>query len=676
MPRTPDIGHDDVMNAAPHPAIREAAGLAGQGLFAEASALGLRGLAERDDPVLHALVGALLVRLGDFAASLSHLRTALDASPNDVTVRANLVEALLSTGGDIAALDLLDEERVAADRSLRLRRLRAHLLQNDGNMLGAVDSYSKLVEAEPGDWASFNNLGNALTALGRFDEAAQVLARAARLAPDSAPVQLNYANALLDAGRVDDSEAQLRAAAVAFPADPNPLTDLFALYKMSGREEESLATLREAVARDPASAPLQSDLGQECAWRNLYAEAEASFERALEINPQLSPTYVGLASLYERMNREGELPSLLDRAVDRGADDETRHYIRALILKRAGRFDEAFAAMEMVGDAVVAPRRFNLRGQLLERLGRSNEAFEAFAEMNRQWAEDPSQPRNRAAIYRDEVAAARALLSNEWRASWTDGDLAPLGRRTPAFLVGFPRSGTTLLDTLLMGHPDVEVLEEEPFLAEAERDLGGPEALAGLTAAQLDAARAAYFAKVEQVETLRPQSLIVDKHPLHLNKIPLIRRMFPDAPIILALRHPCDVLLSCFITNFRLNNAMANFLDLNDAARLYDSSFGYFTRGCELLDPPVHRIVYERMIEDPRAELEPLMRFLELDWHDELLDHRSTAIARGPISTASYSQVTEPIYKRAAGRWERYRAQLEPVLPLLEPWVRRFGYTL
>ncbi|WP_293943818.1 tetratricopeptide repeat-containing sulfotransferase family protein [Sphingomonas sp.] len=664
------------MNVATDSALREAAGLARQGRFAEACAIGARALGQHDDPVLHALVGALHLQLGQFADAVPHLEPAIAAQPGDNIVRGNLVEALIRVGREREALDHCDEAHAAVDPSLRLRRLRAHLTQAAGDMLAAVDSYSRIIATDPGDWASLNNLGNALSSLGRFEEATEVLARAARLVPDSPPIQLNYANALLDAGRFDECEAQLRAAAAAFPHDPYPLTDLFAFYKRLGHEEESIQALRAAVALDPGSAPLASDLGQECAWRNLYDEAEASFERALTIDPTLSPSYVGLASVYERTNRESQLQPLQQRAVAAGADAETGHFIHALILKRANKFEEALAELDQVGEAVIAARRFNLRGQLLERLGRSEEAFEAFAEMNRQWAEDPSQPRERAALYRDEVAHAEQLMTPAWVASWSKPVLPALDRPTPAFLVGFPRSGTTLLDTLLMGHGDMQVLEEEPFLGEAERDLGGPDALASLTADEIGAARDRYFEKIAGLIDLRPDSLIIDKHPLHLNKVPVIRRLFPDAKIILALRHPCDVLLSCFITNFRLNNAMVNFLDLDDAARLYDLTFRFFDRATAVLHPPVHTVVYERMVEDPRRELEPLVAFLGLEWRDALLNHRSTAIARGPVSTASYAQVTEPIYRRAAGRWTRYRRHLKPIFPVIRPWVEKFGYSL
>ncbi len=664
------------MKSMTHPETREVAALARQGRFAEACAIGTRTLTQRDDPVLHALVGALHLQLGQFSEAALHLETALAAKPDDNTVRANLVDALVGAGRETDALAFCGEIHAVSDKSSRLHRLRAHLTQGTGDLVAAIGSYSKIVAAEPNDWVSLNNLGNALSAVGRFEEATQVLARAAWLVPDSPPIQLNYANALLDAGRLEESEAQLKAAAAAFPQDPNPLTALYALYKRQGREDESIEALRGAVARDPDSAPLVSDLGQECAWRNMYEEAESSFERALSIDPNLSPSYVGLASVYERTNREAQLRPLQKRAVAVGTDEETQHFIQALILRRDGRFDEALTELDQVGEAVIAPRRFNLRGQLLERLGRSDAAFEAFAEMNRHWCEDPSQPLERAALYCDAVSHAEEMMTPDWVARWGDTRLPPLDRPTPAFLVGFPRSGTTLLDTMLMGHDNVQVLEEEPFLAEAEQELGGPDGLASATSSDLVTVRAAYLRKIADKVELRPNSLIIDKHPLHLNKLPIICRLFPDARIILALRHPCDVLLSCFITNFRLNNAMVSFLDLGSAARLYDLTFRFFEKANAVLQPPVHTVVYERMVEDPRRELESLIVFLGLEWRDELLDHRSTAIARGPVKTASYSQVTEPIYRRAAGRWMRYRRHLEPIFPVLRPWVEKFGYSL
>ena len=125
---------------------------------------------------------------------------------------------------------------------------------------------------------------------------------------------------------------------------------------------------------------------------------------------------------------------------------------------------------------------------------------------------------------------------------------------------------------------------------------------------------------------LKPENLLVDKNPLALNSVPFIRRLFPDARIILALRHPCDVILSCYVTNFRLNDGMANFVQLNPAAELYDISFSYFERVQALMPTPTHVVAYENVVGNQDGELRALFEFLGLDWHDAVLDHQSTAL--------------------------------------------------
>ena len=449
----------------------------------------------------------------------------------------------------------------------------------------------------------------------------------------------------------------------------------YGMYQKLGWEVDAYAAITEAARRAPQDAAIQSDLGQEASKHNDYAIAEQAFQNALSLDPAMGPTYVGLASLYERTNREVELDPLIERARSNSVDAPTICFIEALLLKRANSFDAAFAALEAAGDVIIPGRMFHLRGVLLDRLGRHDEAFAAFSAMNQYWLDDPSKPQDRALQFRNVIQRDLALSKPAWIRSWSPPPAAD-GRASPIFLVGFPRSGTTLLDTMLMRDPRVAVLEEEPFLAEMETSLGGPEAFAALDQAALQSGRDLYFELVAKTIDLSADTILVDKHPLHLNKVPVIKRAFPDARFVLALRHPCDVLLSCYLTNFRINNAMANFLDLEDAATMYDLTFRNWENARELFELPVGTVVYERLVEDTSRELRPLFDWLGLDWPGDDVDHRHAARARGLVTTASYAQVTEPIYQRAAGRWHRYAKQLEPMFHQLRPWAERFGYSL
>jgi hypothetical protein len=227
-----------------------------------------------------------------------------------------------------------------------------------------------------------------------------------------------------------------------------------------------------------------------------------------------------------------------------------------------------------------------------------------------------------------------------------------------------------------MGHPDVEVMEEQPVLARLRSEGCDFDQFVTMDETAVRAFQARYFELAGQFTPLRDGTLLIDKSPLHMQNLPQIVRLFPTAKIILALRHPADVVLSAFMAKFRANTSMANFLSLENAADFYDLSFSLWDKAREVFPVDVQTVRYEEMVADPEAALKPVVEWLGLDWDPVLLDHQRTARERGIITTASFDQVTQPIYRSSAGRWKKYRKQLEPILPTLEPWVRKLGYSL
>ena len=213
------------------------------------------------------------------------------------------------------------------------------------------------------------------------------------------------------------------------------------------------------------------------------------------------------------------------------------------------------------------------------------------------------------------------------------------------------------------------------MLGAAETVLGQVADLPNRSAAEFENAREAYFSELDRHADPNFDGLIVDKLPLNMLGLPVIHSLFPDARVIFAQRHPCDAALSGFLQSFTLNDAMACFLTIEDAADLYDVSMGVFSRARDLLAIATHTLVYENLVSEPEAALRPLLDFLGLEWRPELLDHRATAKSRGAIITPSYDQVTQPLSRTPSGRWRRYEKQLAPVLPVLLPWAERLGYT-
>ncbi|OAN66438.1 hypothetical protein A7X12_12280 [Sphingomonas sp. TDK1] len=621
--------------------------------------------------VVAGLLGALCCQTGDLQAGIRFLRTARRDAPADVGVAVNLLRALADAGAFDEAHALAKELDPRADSSGRLWRVRGYLAQRREDYAEAEACYEAVVAAFPDDAESWNNLGNARADRGDAASAVQALTRAAELST-AAPIRLNLAAALVQAGRADDAAAVLLRCARDFPHDAKPWAELAALARQQGRTTDAIAALEQAVGLDPENLELHLALASERFELWDADGAEAAIADILRLRPDHAEALIMKGLLLEHRNREDELPALLESARANQTDPGAEAFLKALSCRREKRFAEGLEALSRVPASVEPIRTAQFAGQFYEGLGAFDKAFESFQRMNDLLAADPSEPLLRAAATRAALAADDQLLTTSWVNTWDP--LPRVKTRRVAFLVGFPRSGTTLLDTMLMGHPDVQVLEEQPPLRLAEEAAGGLAGLATMTDADADRLRDRYYENVDQLATCRPGALLVDKSPLHMLRLPLIRRLFPDAPVILALRHPCDVVLSCFITNFRLNNAMANFLTLETAAAFYASAFGYWSKAASLLPGPVYSIAYETMVEAPEETLRPLFQALELPWDASVLAHRDTARKRGVISTASYAQVTEPLYRRAVGRWQRYRRHLEPVLPTLRPWIQQLGY--
>jgi tetratricopeptide (TPR) repeat protein len=656
-------------------AIREAMLAARAGRIRDAINIGERALAAGgDSAALNAMLGNLRCRGGELEAGIRHLAAARDERPDDFVIANNLATALAQLGRTREALDVVSDELARADPSLRLLRLRGFLAQSVGEFQTAVTAYENVVEATPDDWESWNNLGNARRALDDHEGSLEANKRAVELNPNSAPVRLNHATALEYAAKFDEAEREYRRLAIDFPNDVNTMRELFAMLKNQYRDEEAGEAIEEAVRRAPNDVELGLALAGHRLTQRRHAAAEEAYRRVLTIDPVNPKAWLGVATVMDQINRTDELSAWVKLAEDANVAPEGLNFIRAFDHRRAKRYAEGLEALGQVPDELETGRRQLLSGQLLEGIGEYDAAFAAFERMNAIVREDRSDPAGRALTYRELIRRSRDMVTPDWIGSWRKVRVDD--RPSPAFLVGFPRSGTTLLDTILMSHPSTEVLEEEPTLVRATEALGGFESIADASDDDIKRARDAYFDTARALTPLEPGKLLVDKNPLSMNYVPIIRRLFPDAKIILALRHPCDVVLSCFITNFQPNNAMANFLQLDTAAELYDLSFGYFEKARELLEPDVHTVIYENIVADRDRELRPLFDFLELEWDERVLDHQSTARKRGHIKTASYAQVVEPIYQRSAGRWLNYRKHLEPVLPVLEPWAARFGYSM
>jgi len=587
-----------------------------------------RALAESpDEPALLGLAAFALVQLERPDAAIAYLRRQLVQTPEDKACRFNLASLLVAEG------QLQEARAMVADHAghAKLTRLAALLHQETGDFAAAIDKYRAALALVPNDWGAWNNLGNCLSACGDLNGAIQAFENAINRHPGHGlpEIFLNLARAL---GTIENREARLRTAEEAarrFPDHHSVMIELGLARTGAGLNQPAIDILRKAAA------------------------GEAEFgEARLE-----------LGLLLEHLNRLDELDDLIEQG-ERLGRNSALDFVRAWALKRKGQFEAAKLLADQIPGEINPIRVAQLRGELADRLGDPPEAFRQFTIMNESSA--AATIASAGPTYRQLIEAQTAAMAGP------PGAAVPMDRLAPHFVVGFPRSGTTLLDTLLSNLPELQVFEERQMLAQVDAENAG---LASSTDTGLiRAARERYFGLAEDFEGSLAGRRLVDKHPLHMAKLPLIDRLFPGARIVMVERHPADVILSCYMSNFMLNTAMRSFTALEEAARTYDTVFRNFQRACDLLPLTIHRVRYERLIADPQNEMRALLDFLGLEWREDVLDNQAATLRRGTVRTASYAQIGQPLYTRAVGRWERYREQLKPALPILQSWIEQMGY--
>jgi hypothetical protein len=223
----------------------------------------------------------------------------------------------------------------------------------------------------------------------------------------------------------------------------------------------------------------------------------------------------------------------------------------------------------------------------------------------------------------------------------------------------------------------VVTLEEQEALAEGvRRFLREPSdltALARASEADLDAVRAAYWKDVRAAGCEPAGKVFIDRYPLNTLKLPLIARLFPDAKILFAVRDPRDVVWSCYRRRFQMSSPMYQFLTLDGAAAFYDATFAMKARLDEVLPLDQHVIRHEDLLADFEGEMRAICGFIGVEWREAMRDVAARTADRA-IATPSTAQLARGLNSDGAGAWRRYAGPMGPALPILKPWIERFGY--
>lgn len=560
-------------------------------------------------------------------------------------------------------------------------------LQMQGNAEAAAAIYAQLTKTFPGENAYYGNYAMALRETGRIDDAALVYETALERFPRDADLWMSYGLLCL---HKEDFPLAREAARKAHALDPHsPRICIHAARICSAcREHDEADDILKPWRR---WLPLEDDLQRDLAELLLSSRdgeaALALLEDLVRRAPQNAPALVRLASAYERLNRLRNADATLAaiRALPleacAGVGPDLAH-VSARMAQRNGRLDEASAILEEAGprDERDCAHYFSL-AQVYAQQDRPERVMPTLITAH------ALQSRIlKAFVPRRFEPGAHPLPLAERHT--TKGDVArwpnlaaPDAMHSPVFVLGFPRSGTTLLEQMLDAHPHLQSMDENPFFNNlsdqlAEQGIFVPDDIAFLGQRDCDELRRRYLAMVCETVPRDWRARIVDKNPLNMLWLPLIYRLFPAAKFILALRHPCDVILSCYMQNFRSSVLAAACSTIERLATAYVAAMQNWLHHVEIFRPAVLEVRNESIVAGVADEAGAIGRFLELDNTEPLLGFAAHAQRKGFIGTPSYTQVIQPVNSGSVNRWLRYRDSIEPVLPILEPLIVRWGYRI
>ncbi|HEX4861875.1 MAG TPA: sulfotransferase [Rhizomicrobium sp.] len=485
---------------------------------------------------------------------------------------------------------------------------------------------------------------------GNFEKALALAERACTLAPRDGDALRTKAMALGGLGRKLDALAAYDQALAVAPGTASAHYDKGLIYLSLFEQQLAHQAFESTIALRPAHAGALAELASITKTRGDAVSARAFAERALRVRPGQIASRIVLAEL----------------------DLDARDFDAA-----RKRLDDLLAepGLSAVNRSIV----LGLLADTLDGQGKQGGAFLRYGESNALLKQHYRSTFEAPGVERAVTRATRlaAFLRDAPEARWRD--CPPGSDRSSVdghvFLVGFPRSGTTLLEQVLAGHGFIEAVEERGTLTQAMTDFIAPtdgmDRLQALEGDDLARYRDAYWQEA-RAGGAKLDRVFVDKMPLNVLNLGLVAKLFPQAKVILALRDPRDVVLSCFRRRFQMLANMYELLDLDDAARFYDAVMSVAEAARGKLTLPMFDQRYEAMVADLEGQARRLCDFLGVPYDARMLDFKGTAQDRA-IATPSGAQIARGLYN-GEGQWRAYKDQMESVAPILAPWVERYGY--
>ncbi len=561
--------------------------------------------------------------------------------------------------------------------------------------------YRQIVESLPGAAQAWHDWGRLAALLGQHAAAIPLFQRAVELEGDNAAYRFALAQSQLLDGRLDEAERGLREVIRLAPDNPAGHNELGTALKRSGRNEEAIACFRQAVRLAPDFVAARFNLGLALSAEERHEAAEASYRKALDTAPRDPEILAALGTALHAQGRFDEAIHHLEKAIELAPERAAGYHNLGEVLREQGRLDEAVERyrqglalapddadlwhslamtrrFETPDDPEIAalqalfersdlgdPQRRRIAfalGKALDDCRESDRAWPAFVTGNRLARAEHHYSIEREERRIDSIIETFDAGFLDERRDWGVVDR----RLTPVFIVGMPRSGTSLVEQILASHTAVHGCGEIHDLRLAIRSVVGPMDDAGYFAAiqGLDKATVRRIAR-DYLKRLRRyangEPVLTNKLPFNFVHVGIIRLLFPAARVIHCRRHPVATCLSIFQHDFTHMSGFANDLvELGRYYRLYERLMEHWQ--ATLPAGFIETVDYEALVEAPETWSRRLIGFCGLEWEANCLEFHK---ARRQVKTASFTQVRRPIYRQAIAHWRRYESHLDPLFEAL-----------
>jgi tetratricopeptide (TPR) repeat protein len=473
------------------------------------------------------------------------------------------------------------------------------------------------------------------------------------------------------------------------PRNVEALRRLAATLNRLGDLRRPATLLRRAIGVAPRDATLHRDLGGILGNMADYDGARRALERSLKLNEHDEATWVSLLQIHERQRRWKDVRRACERALQLNprSGQAMNHLARVARIEKNLEEAERWArrAAEESDDVMPRVDAWHLLGAIYEKQKRWDDAFDAHTRANRAKLTLPKtklQLRNPIGLgIDDHVREGAEAYYRRWAERTFDD-----GLRDPVFLVGFPRSGTTMTEQVLGALDNVVTTDEHAFTAPVNAKIQSQfgitnesaatlDQLDSLTDEQVSMLRKTYWHDVRRIcgEQQVKGKLVVDKYPLRYQEVGLLNLLFPHARIVFVVRDPRDCCLSGYFQHFATNRGMVRFLTLETAGQMYADTVSFWLKIRELTTMPYLEIRYEDLVSDFEPNARRLVEFIGRPWTDAVLEFHTKAGSRA-ISTPSAEAVTERVNTRAIGKWANYERHLGPLVERVHPFLEVWGY--